>query len=189
MMPTRLRRSDDPFLTWLRGIHLGQPSDRQRWLAWVAMVALMGGASRPDRARWHRYFARLSAIEDDESLSESERGAAFIALLNEARPVPARRGRPREDDRGLLADFPAIRDMLAPAWPKAKGAAARAAAVAAVERRAPELRLTREHRRAILALGTPSLAARTILSHAYGDNDTNPIDMALKRARRRASGS
>ena len=74
--------------------------------------------------------------------------------------------------------------MLTPAW--SKGAAARAAAV---ERRAPELTLTRQDRNAILELGTPSLAARTILSHAYGDGDTNPIDMALKRARRRASGS
>ena len=178
-------RSDNSFLPWLRGLHPGQPGDRQRWLAWAAMVSLMGGASRPERARWHRYFDRLSAIEHDESLSDSERGAAFVALLKEAWPRAPRRGRPREDDRGLLADFPAIRDMLTPAW--SKGAAAREAAVAAVERRAPELKLG-AHRNPILKLRSPSLAARTILSHAYGDDDTNAIDQALKRARR-ASGS
>ena len=60
-------RSDDPFLPRLRGLHPGQPGDRQRW---------------------HRYFERLSAIEHGESLSDSERGAAFVALLKKAWPAP-----------------------------------------------------------------------------------------------------
>jgi hypothetical protein len=163
-------RGNDSFLSWLR--EPGNPSDRQRWLAWAAMVSLMATAAKPVRQRWHRYFHRLSVIKLDTTMNESARCEAFIALLKEARPAAPLRGRPRDDNSGFLANFTEIRDLHTPAWPKGKFA--RADAAAAVERRIiPDefwvpFELERADRNVILALRTPSAAALRILSHTYG---------------------
>jgi hypothetical protein len=174
-----LRRSDDPFVSWLRGLHPGQPGDRQRWLAWAAMVTLMAKASKPERHRWHRDFDQLSALEHDATLSESERGAAFVALLKDAWPMAPRRGREPDDVR-LLSDFPRIEAHLAGAWPK--GEEAKRAAVADVERDA-KLDLG-DNRPEVLATSSPRWAALLILAHAY-EEDVRTVEQALRRARRR----
>jgi hypothetical protein len=106
------------------------------------MVSLMTKAKPAERQRWHRYFNRLSAIEKDRSITEPERGQAFVDLIEEARPKLPTRGRPREDVSGLLSDLDTIVGLLAPAWPK--GTAARKAALAGVERMASVLKLERE---------------------------------------------
>jgi hypothetical protein len=181
------QRVADPIGSWLRGLRPGEQSQRMLYLAWPAMLRLLTKARKPERERCHGYFRRLAKIEYDTTMSESERGKAFLALHKEAWPV---RGRPRDDNNGFLANFTEIRDMLALVWPKGK--AARAAAVAAVERRIiPDefgvpFELEDVDRSAILALRTPRAATLRLLTHVYGDEDTNALTQILKRARRRS---
>jgi hypothetical protein len=144
------------------------------------MVALMGKTSRRERQRWHRYFDRLSAVEHDVTLSEPERGQAFVDLLKDAWPVAPRRGRQPNDVSGLLVDFPKIQAHLADAW--AKGEAAKRAAVADVERAARiDLDLNRQE---VLASRTARRATLLIMAHAY-EKDVRTTEQALYRARRR----
>jgi hypothetical protein len=171
----------DPFLGWLHGLYLGQPSDRQRWLAWVAMVSLMIKAPPMERRRWHRYFARLSAIESDRTMSESDRGQAFMDLIKEARPTMPDRGRPRNDVSGLLRNFPEIEAFLARAW--TNGEAAKRSAVREVER-AAELKLDDGTRGDIVRkCRSPRVATIAILAYAY-EQDPKVVEQALYRARR-----
>jgi hypothetical protein len=67
-------RGNDSFLSWLR--EPGNPSDRQRWLAWAAMVSSMATAEKPVRQRWHPTFTALRILshtygeEDTNALSQ-----------------------------------------------------------------------------------------------------------------------
>lgn len=171
----------DPFLAWLYALHPGQPSDRQRWMAWAAMLDLIPKVEKSHRIRWHRFFHRLSLIEGDVALTDAERGQAFMDLLREAWPreLP-RQGRPREDYSGLLSDFPEIRDQLATTW--GKGIKARLAAVDGIVRRIKDLEMDAGSRMEIAErCATPRTAALTIMAYAY-EQDPKSVEQALRRA-------
>jgi hypothetical protein len=181
----RAANGSDPFLGWLHGLYLGQPSDRQRWLAWVAMVGLMTQAKKPERHRWHRSFSRLAEIEANKAMSHEERGQAFMDLLKEARPVLPRRGRRTGNHDGLLADSAEITQELAPAWPK--GREARLAAVNAITRRIEGLELDGGTRATIVeTCQSPRVAATTLLAYAY-EKEPKTVEQALRRALKRSS--
>src|SRR5262245_21408305 len=185
-MGTRPRDSD-AFLSYLYGVYPGQASDRQRWMAWAAMVTLLAKAAPSERRRWQQAFYQLSQIEHNNSLSEAERGQAFVDLLKSVWPRPIRRGRKPDDCAGLLNDFPVIRNHLARSW---ADPTSRRRAVAEVERSA-QLDLSRETQDegeilSEVVESTPERAALLILARAY-EQDVRTVAQQLRRAQRRQS--
>lgn len=43
-----MKQGRDPFIIWLHGLYLGQPSDRQRWLAWVVELREKKGLTQEE---------------------------------------------------------------------------------------------------------------------------------------------
>ena len=183
--------SDDAFLDYLYSFRKGEVGDRQRWLAWAAMVTLLAKASPRERLRWQRHFYALSQIEQNAALTDAEQGQAFVDLLAPLWPKRAPRGRPADAAHAMLINFPMLMAVFEPAW--RLGDAAKLAAVDSVlQVNTDKLSIELDDRSDIVKCRTPRLAALKLLAHARGDFDSpdgseRTTEQALYRARRRTS--
>jgi hypothetical protein len=186
-----LKPSDDAFLNYLYSFRKGEVGDRQRWLAWAAMVTLLAKADRSTRRQWERRFYELSRIEHDAALTDAEQGQAFMDLLASLWPKRPPRGRPAEDPHVMLLNFDMLMTVFKPAW--RQGAAAKLAAVDRVlQVNKGNLSVEKEDRLEILKCRSPRVAAIKLLAHLHGDFDSprgseKRTEQALYRAGRRTS--
>jgi hypothetical protein len=181
---------DDAFLDYLYSFRPGEVGDRQRWLAWAAMVTLLAKAGRTVRRQWERRFYELSRIEHDATLTDAEQGRAFMDLLAPLWPNRPPRGRPAEDPHALFLNFDMLMAVFEPVW--RQGDAAKLAAIDLVLRvNKGKLSIEKEDRVEIVKCRSPRVAAIKLLAHLRGDFDSpggseRTTEQALYRAGRRS---
>jgi hypothetical protein len=185
------KRGADPFIEYLYSFRPGEVGDRQRWLAWAAMVTLLAKAGPQARRRWERHFHALSQIEHNAAMTDAEQGRAFVDFLAPLWPKRAPRGRPAEAARAILLNFGTVMAVLEPAW--RRGDAAKLAAVDQIlQVNKGKLFIGKDDRSDIVKGDTPRGATIKLLAHLRGDFDSpqgseRTTEQALYRARRRTS--